>query len=266
MFAALIFLGVGMTNAWAGQIEMVLGKEPITPPEAGFSPVQELEVEEEIRSPGIKIEANPIVRVEGLRLLGQGLTASLPKVISAGGDIVLSGRFWRVGGGLNVSTYFGLPTEVTPNTITSRDWHADVLFRFLKLGTFEFEAGYQFFGRAADSTTPQVLVTSFWAQGPSLSVASKWRIGKWRISSRLGVSIPWHYAETDNSSGSFRFSTRAVVNALASYEVLRNFSVGAGLDLFFQALVFSGSGSRGTTNASELTYGVGIPLVIQYEF
>jgi hypothetical protein len=250
--------------AQSSNIEEILGPEPAS--DRRTSTLEVRKVEEEIRSPGIQIEILPRIRMNNFKLLGDGLTANLPTIPSVGGQASLSGIFWRGGIDVGIATYSGLPSSLSPNQITAMTWGSYFVYRVAVVDQYEFFAGYQILGRNAQATSPQPLITSWIAHGPHFRVSSSWKINSWTVAGEFGICVPWYFQEQDSVSGSFRFGLQGRLQAIARRPILSRMFVGVGLELFTQILSFSGVGSRGTLNATELQLGVSIPVQIQYEF
>lgn len=259
-----------LASAWGASVEEVLGPEPAWDSDrrapASADSDEDVQIEENLRSPGIYVSAEPKVAIQNFRLLGQGLAANVPIVFGVGADVSIGGTLWEASGGFAMTVYNGLPNDLSPSQITSRNGHVEAVFKPLRTKHFELGVGYQVYGRSADQSTPVPIVTSFIAHGPHATFAGKWDTGKWRFLSRITAAIPWFFSETGNLSGSYLFGFRSELGGCASYEIAQRLRIGIGVDFLVQGLFFSGTGSRGTANARELLLGLGIPFLVRYDF
>ncbi len=248
-------------------VDAILGVEPEAFVARQPAAMQEQRIEETLRAPGITLEASPAYLLKNYQLMGSGLTAQVPAIHSLGGVFRIGGAGWHLTGGIQSATA-SLPSTVTPSSISMVNWNVAAGFRVLQGAGQELRLGYEAFARNSTSTEPEVLITSFLAHGPSLALSPimGWSIGRWNLAYTLTASVPWFYAETGSLSGTYRFGVRSGLKILATTKVLNGLEVGLGLEALVQALLFSGTGSRGTVNATDLEMAAGIPLVVRYAF
>lgn len=133
----------------------------------------------------------PVFGLKNFRLMGQGLTASVPWVKTWGADAGMQGIGWSFGAGIRNSVYFGLPASVSPSQISAIDWQASGLARVFENKSFEIGFGYEVLSRSAQATTPQPVLTSYLAHGPSAQISMNSGLGAWSLATRLRSTIPW---------------------------------------------------------------------------
>lgn len=246
--------------------EAILGPEPDSHSFRRIASVPEQKIEEKLRAPDLKIEVLPQYGLKNLRLLGQGLAFNLPWVQTYGARMGVSGTDWHVSGGLHTSTYTGLPASVTPTQVTAFDWDVSGGMRVLGQKSFEVRLGYEVFSRSAQETTPQAIVTSYLAHGPCAFASTQWDAGSWNMAVHGKLSVPWYFHENNSVSGSYQFAIRSQVRWVATRMIGKHVRVGLGLEALFHVISFSGTGTRGTTDATELDLGLSVPAFVQYNF
>lgn len=265
-----MFAGVLILTAFAGgsEIEDILGPEPTVDRRVAATPTDPLgrQVEEAVREPGIKVFAMPSIGFTTFKLSGDGMTAHLPAGSTLRAQFGLSGIRWKVGILAERRSFSGLPSSISPSQISVTSWEAFGEYRVATWGSFEIFAGYRVFARDAEQTSPQPIVTSFLAHGPQFSLNSIWNVKQFVFTGRADIASPWYFNETGSVTGSYRYGLKSRLQGFIRREFFRRFSAGIGLELLTQILFFSGAGSRGSVNATELEIGVSVPIQVRYEF
>lgn len=151
-------------------------------------------------------------------------------------------------------------------------WKNYFLFHHLPVGSaFErawIRASYVMKWRDVVETNPRPVVTELQTRGPELAMGLDRMIdlfGKmfsWETS--ISIFFPNSYKEPKTITGYLTSSSTMGIQSALSHKIMQDFSLAYGISLQREVANFSGTGSRGVSNARETNWIIHLPVELRY--
>ncbi len=121
--------------------------------------------------------------------------------------------------------------------------------------------------RRADTTTPNPYMPSHDSTGFRFGLEYLFTLGvKTTIETGAGLYVPLYLDERGTKTGYYKFSVNPDVKAALVHEIADYLAVSAGFSVLYEQIFYSGTGDRGTADASESFLNVHLPLELRFQF
>lgn len=237
-----------------------------------FSP---LALAEDFGSEGFSLDIGGGLSYMDAQLEGTGFAGKLPSTQGMAYGAVVS-RGWSKRG-MKLSLKYNqaqadmdAPSTVTPSSISAvrSEYGLSLLATASEtfLGSFRYGAGYQVVQYAVDDNTP-ALITDQTTYGFAIYLERDIQFSeKWFSTLDLSVYAPNNFSERDANSG---FNARFLglgIGYQLNFKVKEELAIYLGVDYRRDAVGFSGTGARGTTNARDTRTLISVPVGIRWDF
>jgi len=174
----------------------------------------------------------------------------------------------------------GIVTASGVQNVTTKLDHFVLNFEFLKKQEGEEKSfkesspkgltyllGFEYRGRKADTTTPNVFMPSSNTYGVRLGLGySKSLDEHFFFTSALGWFVPLYFDETSKKTGYYRISANPDAALDLVYKVNSFIDFSLGVHAIYERIYYSDTGARGVANATEITTNVYAPVELRFQF
>jgi hypothetical protein len=283
LLALLLTLGC---PTWATSPESILGPDPDlagaqnaqASPQVDAIPELNLKMARKKKAFLLLVEGGPSVR--NYTLTSSALNASFPGAF--GYEVALSferelSETERLSGSFSTFSHtFSGVTSITPSTFAAAAWNTFAQYSFVLAGDTEstsggvwwMSLGYEMKKRTGANGSPVTPLDTVWYHGPRVGFIyerpKKWGSFGYQFSTH--VMIPWFFQEDIQTTGSFKYGISSDNTLSLRYELRDTATLMVGVKFYLDFRSYFGTGTRGSTNATELETVFSFPLSCQIRF